>query len=42
MYCIIIHKRYIVSFHTQDSGNAPTPAMREAMKSFEAAKAVPQ
>jgi hypothetical protein len=38
MYCVIIQARYIISFHTQDIGNAPTPAMREAMKSFEGAK----
>ena len=41
MYCAIIRKRYIVIFHTQDVGDAPTAAMRDAMKSIEAAQALP-
>lgn len=36
MYCVIVRKRYVVSFHTQDLGTARTAAMREAMKSIEA------
>ena len=39
MYCAIVRKRYVVIFHTQDIGDAPTPAMLEAMKSIEAATA---
>jgi hypothetical protein len=41
MYCVIVQRRYIVSFHTQDAGNAPTAAMRQAMRAFEAASATP-
>jgi hypothetical protein len=35
MYCVIVNNRLVVSFHTQDVGSAVSPAMREAMKSFE-------
>ncbi len=38
MYCAIVRKRYVVIFHTQDVGDAPTAAMRDAMKSIEAAR----
>ena len=38
MYCAIVRKRYVVIFHTQDIGDTPTAAMREAMKSIEAAQ----
>lgn len=41
MYCVIVHARYIISFHTQDLGDTPTPAMRQAMKSFESASVRP-
>lgn len=41
MYCVMVKRRYIVSFHTQSAGDAPTAAMRQAMKAFEAAKATP-
>ena len=41
MYCAIVRKRYVVIFHTQDVGGAPTAAMLEAMKSIEAATALP-
>jgi len=41
MYCVIVQRRYIVSFHTQGTGDAPTAAMRQAMKAFEAAKTIP-
>jgi hypothetical protein len=41
MYCVIVQRRYIVSFHTQGTGDAPTAAMHQAMKAFEAAKATP-
>ena len=39
MYCVIVHGRYVVSFHTQDLGYAPTPSMRQAMKAIETAQA---
>lgn len=42
MYCAIVRRRYIVIFHTQDVGDAPTAAMREAMKSIEAAQVLPR
>lgn len=38
MYCVIVQKQFVVSFHTQDLGNAPTDAMRQAMKSIEAVR----
>jgi hypothetical protein len=41
MYCVIVNKRIVVSLHTQDAGNAPTAAMREAMKAFEAMRIAP-
>jgi hypothetical protein len=41
MYCAIVRKRYVVIFHTQDVGDAPTAAMLEAMKSIESATALP-
>lgn len=41
MYCAIVRKRYVVIFHTQDVGDAPTAAMRDAMKAIEAARALP-
>lgn len=41
MYCAIVRKRYVVIFHTQDLGDAPTAGMLEAMKSIEAATARP-
>jgi hypothetical protein len=41
MYCVLLDRRYIVSFHTQDAGSSPTLAMREAMKAFENAQATP-
>jgi hypothetical protein len=41
MYCAIVRKRYVVIFHTQDIGDAPTAAMLEAMQSIEAATARP-
>ena len=36
MYCFIAGSR-VISFHTQDVGSTPTPAMIEAMGAFEAA-----
>jgi hypothetical protein len=41
MYCAIVRKRYVVIFHTQDLGDAPTAGMLEAMKSIEAATTHP-
>jgi hypothetical protein len=41
MYCVIVQRRYVVSFHTQGAGAAPTAAMHQAMKAFEAARSTP-
>lgn len=38
MYCMIVHNRYVISFHTQDLGTKPTSAMREAIAAIEAAQ----
>jgi hypothetical protein len=35
VYCVIVRNRFVVNFHTQDLGNAPTSGMFEAMKSIE-------
>ena len=35
MYCTIVKNRYVVSFHTQDLGDKPTPAMHEALSAIE-------
>jgi hypothetical protein len=37
MYCVIVRNRFVVNFHTQDLGSAPTSGMLEAMKSIESA-----
>jgi hypothetical protein len=38
MYCVIVRNRFVISFHTQDVGTAPTSAMFQAMKSIESAR----
>jgi len=38
MYCTIVKNRYVVSFHTQDLGGKPTPAMHEAISAIEAVR----
>lgn len=37
MYCVIVGTQ-VVSFHTQDAGTEPTPAMKEAVDAIEAVK----
>jgi hypothetical protein len=41
MYCVIVNKRLVVSLHTQDAGDAPTAAMREAMRAIESMRVKP-